>query len=131
MPKPRLSPLELRIMDVFWTRGALSIREVLEGLPQAARPAYTTVQTMVYRLESKQAVRRVRRIGNADIFEPVVARTVAHRRVLDDVLAVFGGRSQPLMAHLIESGRLTLEDLREAEKALRRHTRPEPKGTKK
>jgi predicted transcriptional regulator len=120
LPKPKLSQLELEIMNALWSRGALSIREIQDAFSEAARPAYTTVQTMVYRLEAKKAVRRVKRIGNAHIFEAAVSRTDAHRRIVDDVLGFFGGRAQPLMAHLVESGRIDLDDLREAEKALKR-----------
>ena len=123
----RLSKLELRIMDVLWQRGPSSVREVQEAFPAADRPAYTTVQTTLYRLEAKGAVRRARKISNAHIFEAVVSRTAAHRRLIDDLLGVFGGRSQPLMAHLIEAGKLTLDDLREAEKALKRRDRKEPR----
>ena len=117
----KLSRLELRIMEVLWARGPASVREVQEGLPDAERPAYTTVQTTMYRLETKGAVRRTRKISNAHIFEAVVTRAAAHRRFVDDLLSVFGGRTQPVMAHLIEAGKLTIDDLREAEKALRRH----------
>jgi predicted transcriptional regulator len=116
----RLSRLELRIMDVLWSLGRASVREVQEAFPEADRPAYTTVQTTMYRLEAKRAIRRTRKIGNAHIFEPVVSRAAAHRRVIDDLLSLFGGRSQPVVAHLIEAGKLTLDDLREAEKTLRR-----------
>jgi BlaI family transcriptional regulator, penicillinase repressor len=120
MASRRLTKLELRIMDALWSRGALSVREVQETFPAADRPAYTTIQTTIYRLETKRAVRRVKKIGNAHIFEAVVTRTSAHRRIIDELLSLFGGRSQPVMAHLIESGKLTLDDLREAEKTLRR-----------
>ena len=116
----RLSKLELRIMDVLWQHGPASVREVQESFPDHERPAYTTVQTTMYRMEAKHAVRRVRKISNAHIFEAVVSRQSAHRRLIDDLLSVFGGRAQPLMAHLIEAGRLTLDDLREAEKTLKR-----------
>ncbi len=116
----RLSKLELRIMEALWQHGPASVREVQETFPEATRPAYTTVQTTMYRLETKHAIRRVRKISNAHIFEAVVSRTAAHRRLIDDLLSVFGGRSQPVMAHLIEAGKLTLEDLREAEKTLKR-----------
>jgi predicted transcriptional regulator len=115
-----LSKLELQIMDALWSGGARSVREIQEAFPEAGRPAYTTVQTMVYRLEAKQAIRRVRKIGNAHIFEAAISRTSAQRRVIDDLLAFFGGRSQPVMAHLIEAGSLTLEDVKEAEATLRR-----------
>jgi predicted transcriptional regulator len=118
MALPKLTKLELRIMEALWSRGASSIREVQEAFPERGRPAYTTIQTTVYRLEGKQAVRRVKKIGNAHIFEPAVTRGAAQRRLVDDLLALFGGRSQPVMAHLIESGKLTLDDVREAEKTL-------------
>ena len=120
MGLPRLSKLELQIMDAFWTRGASSVREIQEFFPEKERPAYTTVQTIVYRLEAKKAVRRLKKIGNAHIFEPVVTRTATQRRLIDELLGFFGGRSQPVMAHLIESGKLTLEDVQEAEQLLRR-----------
>ncbi len=116
----RLSNLELRIMDALWARGPASVREVQETFPETDRPAYTTIQTTMYRLESKRAIRRVKKISNAHIFEAVVSRTAAHRRIVDELLSVFGGRTQPVMAHLIETGKLTLDDLREAEKTLRR-----------
>ena len=120
MGLPRLSKLELQIMDAFWTRGASSVREIQEFFPEKERPAYTTVQTIVYRLEAKKAVRRLKKIGNAHIFEPLVTRTATQRRLIDELLGFFGGRSQPVMAHLIESGKLTLEDVQEAEQLLRR-----------
>ena len=120
MPTPRLTKLELQIMDALWTRGASSVREIQEAFPAADRPAYTTVQTMVYRLETKKAVRRVKKIGNAHIFEAAVSRNAAQRRLIDELLSFFGGRSQPVMAHLIESGSLTLDDVKEAEHTLRR-----------
>jgi predicted transcriptional regulator len=107
-------------MDVLWNRGSSSIREIQEAFPAADRPAYTTVQTMVYRLETKKALRRVKKIGNAHVFDAVISRVSAQRRVIDDLLSIFGGRTQPVMAHLIESGQLSLDDLREAEKTLRR-----------
>jgi predicted transcriptional regulator len=121
----KLTALELRIMDALWSQGALSVREVQETFQEAERPAYTTIQTTMYRLESKRAIRRTRKISNAHIFEAVVSRTAAHRRIIDELLSVFGGRTQPVMAHLIETGKLTLDDLREAEKTLRRHTAKE------
>ena len=120
MPKPRLTRLELQIMDALWTRGALSVREIQEAFPEKNRPAYTTVQTMVYRLEGKKAIRRVKKIGNAHIFEAAVSRASAQRRLIDELLAFFGGRSQPVMAHLIETGKLTLEDVQQAEQTLRK-----------
>ena len=119
MATPKLSKLELQIMEALWTRGALSIREVQEAFPAKDRPAYTTIQTMIYRLETKKILRRTRKIGNAHIFEPVISRGLAQGRLIDDFLALFGGRMQPVMSHLIEAGKLTLEDVQEAEKALR------------
>ena len=123
MRLPKLSKLEHQIMEALWSRGASSVREVLEAFPEKGRPAYTTVQTMVYRLEAKRAVRRVKKVGNAHIFEAALSRTAAERRLIDDLLGLFGGRIQPVMAHLIESGRLTLEDVQEAQKTLRRLAR--------
>lgn len=117
---PKLSKLELQVMEALWAHGPLSIREVQQHFPEKTRPAYTTVQTMVYRLEAKKAVRRAKKISNAHIFEALVSRTVAHRRLIDDFFGLFGGRTQPVMAHLIESGKLTLEDIQEAERALRK-----------
>jgi BlaI family transcriptional regulator, penicillinase repressor len=112
-------------MRALWTRGSASIREIQETFPQKGRPAYTTIQTMVYRLEGKKAVRRVKKVGNFHIFEAAISRDTAHRKLIDDLLALFGGRSQPVMAHLIESGTLTLEDVKEAEKMLRQLARKE------
>ena len=117
---PRLTKLELRIMDALWTHGASSVREIQEALPDKDRPAYTTVQTMVYRLEAKKAVRRVKKIGNALIFEAQITRDSAQRRLIDELLSIFGGRTQPVMAHLIDAGKLTLKDVQEAERTLRR-----------
>ena len=125
MALPRLSKLELQIMEAFWSRGASSVREIQEFFPEKERPAYTTVQTIVYRLEAKKAVRRLKKIGNAHIFEPVVSRTATQRRLIDELLSFFGGRSQPVVAHLIESGKLTLEDVQEAEQLLRKLPRKE------
>ena len=119
MPQPRLSKLELQIMEVLWERGASSIRDVQEIFPAAARPAYTTVQTMVYRLEIKKALRRSKKTGNAHIFEAVISRNSAQRKLIDEFLGLFGGRMQPVMNHLIEAGKLTLDDVQEAEKTLR------------
>jgi predicted transcriptional regulator len=115
-----LTKLELQIMDALWTGGALAVREIQQAFPEKDRPAYTTVQTMVYRLESKKAIRRVKKIGNAYIFEALVSRTAAQRRLIDELLDFFGGSSQPVVAHLIESGSLTLEDVKEAELTLKR-----------
>jgi len=127
MGLPRLTKLELQIMEALWTRGASSVREIQEAFPEKDRPAYTTVQTMVYRLEGKKAVRRVRKIGNAHIFEAAISRSKAQRRLVDDLLSLFGGRSQPVMAHLIESGKLTLEDVKEAEQLLKELERKDRK----
>jgi BlaI family penicillinase repressor len=117
---PRLSRLQLQIMEALWTRGASSVREIQETFPEKDRSAYTTVQTMVYRLEGKRAIRRVKKIGNAHIFEAAITRASAQRRLIDEFLSLFGGRSQPVMAHLIESGKLTLDDVKEAEQLLRK-----------
>jgi BlaI family penicillinase repressor len=122
---PKLTKLELRIMDALWIQGPSSIREIQEAFPEDDRPAYTTVQTMVYRLEAKTAIRRVKKIGNAHIFEAAITRRAAQRRVIDELLSFFGGRTQPVMSHLIESGQLTLEDVQEAEQTLRRLARKE------
>src|SRR3954452_13584529 len=118
MPLPRLSKLELQIMDALWNLGPCSVREIQESFPAKKRPAYTTVQTMVYRLEVKKALRRVKKIATANIFEAAVSRDAAERRLIDELLGLFGGRSRPIMAHLVESGTLTLDDVRDAEKAL-------------
>jgi BlaI family penicillinase repressor len=119
MTLPKLTKLELQIMEALWTRGEASIREIQESFPEKKRPAYTTIQTTVYRLETKKAVRRVKKVGNFHVFEAAVSRNAAQRRLIDDLLALFGGRTQPVMAHLIESGKLTLEDVKEAESLLR------------
>ena len=119
MPSPKLTKLELRIMETLWTQGRASIREIQEEFPEQERPAYTTIQTTVYRLEVKKAVRRVKKVGNFHIFEAAVSRDAAQRKLIDELLALFGGRTQPVMAHLIETGRLTLDDVREAERTLR------------
>ena len=120
MPSPKLTKLELQIMEALWTRGACSIREIQEAFPEQGRPAYTTVQTTVYRMEGKKALRRVKKISNAHIFEAAISREAAQSRLIDDLLGLFGGRTQPVMAHFIESGKLTLEDVEEARKALRK-----------
>ncbi len=120
MARPRLTKFELELMDRLWQLGSASVREIQESLPEKDRPAYTTVQTMIYRLEEKGAVKRVKKIGNAHVFEPVITRKAAYRRVMDDLLELFGGSAAPVMAHLVESGKLTLEDVREAEQALKR-----------
>jgi len=122
---PRLTKLELQIMEALWKSGASSVREIQESFPERDRPAYTTVQTMVYRLEAKKALRRVKKIGNAHIFEAVITKRVAQRRLVDELLSVFGGRSQPVVAHLIEAGKLTLDDVKEAEQTLRKLAKKE------
>jgi predicted transcriptional regulator len=116
---PKLSRLELKVLEALWGKGASSVREVQESLPADGRPAYTTVQTILYRLEAKNAVRRSKKIGNAHIFEPVISQRAAQRKFIDELLAVFGGRAQPLISHLIESGQLTLADIDEARNSLR------------
>jgi BlaI family penicillinase repressor len=118
-----LSRLELRIMEVLWTRGACSVREIHEVLPDKGRPALTTVQTMVYRLEKKQALRCVKRIGNANIFDAAISRDQAHTTLVEDLLSLFDGHAKPVMARLVESGRLTLDDIRDAEDALKKVTK--------
>lgn len=114
----KLTKFELQIMEALWTYGPSAVREVQERFPEDSRPAYTTVQTMIYRLETKKVVRRTRKIGNAHIFEATMSRASAQRRLIDDFLGLFGGRAQPVMAHLIETGQLTLDDVREAERLL-------------
>jgi BlaI family penicillinase repressor len=121
--EPKLSKLEFQIMEALWTQGEASIREIQETFSARRRPAYTTIQTTVYRMETKNIVRRVKKVGNFHIFAAAVSRSAAQRRLIDDLLALFGGRTQPVMAHLIESGKLTLEDVKEAEKALRQMER--------
>jgi BlaI family penicillinase repressor len=117
---PTLTRLELQIMEALWTHGASSVREIQERFPERNQPAYTTVQTVVYRLEAKKAVRRIKKIGNAHIFEAAVSRKAAQRRLINELLALFGGRTQPIMAHLIESGSLSLDDVKDAEGMLKR-----------
>jgi BlaI family transcriptional regulator, penicillinase repressor len=131
MAHPKFSKLELQIMETLWKRGACSIREIQEAFPESKRPAYTTVQTTVYRLmEGKRALKIVRRIGNANVFDAAISRDDAGRRLMDDALALFGGRTKPVMAHLVESGRLTLGDLKEAEEAIRKLAQPKSSGKK-
>jgi len=120
MREPKLTKLELQIMEALWTRAHASIREIQETFPEKDRPAYTTIQTTVYRLEGKKAVRRVKKVGNFHVFEAAMTRNAAQRRLVDDLVALFGGHTQPVMAHLIESGKLTREDVKEAEKTLRK-----------
>jgi BlaI family transcriptional regulator, penicillinase repressor len=130
MAHSRLSKLEHQILEALWANGRASIREIQESFPEP-RPAYTTIQTTVYRLEGKQAVRRVRKIGNADIFEPIVARDVTRNKLLDEILSFFGGRAQPMMAQLAEAGKLTLEDVRELEKTVRKLDKEQKAGKSK
>ena len=120
MALPKLTKLELQIMETFWTRGQCSVREIQEAFPEKTRPAYTTVQTTVYRLERKKALRYVKQIGNANVFEAAISRDAAQSRLLEELLSLFGGRTKSVMARLVESGKLTLEDVKEAEQALRK-----------
>ena len=123
MASNKLSKLEFQIMEALWSRGDLSIREIQETFPAKRVPAYTTIQTTVYRMEAKEIVRRVKKVGNFHIFAAAISREAAQRRLIDDLLVFFGGSSQPVMAHLIESGKLSLEDVKEAEKALQKMAR--------
>ena len=123
MPSPKLSRLELRVMETLWSEGPSSIRELQEAFPEKQRPAYTTVQTVVYRLEWKKAVRRAKKVSNAHVFEALVSRSSAQHRMIDELVALFGGKSLPIVAHLIDSGKLTPEEVREARKALRNAAR--------
>ncbi len=122
MVAPKLTKLEFQIMEALWASGESSIREILESLPGKRRPAYTTIQTIVYRMEAKGVVHRVRKVGNVHFFSASVSRKAAERRLIDELLAVFGGRSQSVMAHLVDTGKVTLEDVREAERTLQRHS---------
>jgi predicted transcriptional regulator len=125
MARPKLTKLELRIMETLWAKGACSVREIQESFPERKRPAYTTVQTTVYRLEKKGAARIVKRISNANIFEAAISRDEAQGSLIDELLSLFGGRVKPVMAHLVNTGKLTLEDVKEAEEALRQADRKE------
>ncbi len=127
MALPRLSKLEMRIMEALWRQGALAIREIQETFPVEDRPAYTTVQTTVYRLEAKKAVRRAKKISNAHIFEAVLSRERAHGRLIDELLNLLGGRTQPVMCHLIETGKLTLDDVKASEQLIRKLRKQEQK----
>jgi BlaI family penicillinase repressor len=118
MRLPKLTRLELRIMETLWTKGSSSIRDLVEAFPEKERLAYTTVQTVVYRLEAKKAIRRTSKVSNAHIFEAVISRSSAQHRMIDDLVALFGGKRLPIVTHLIESGTLTPEEVREARKAL-------------
>lgn len=126
MKHPKLTRLELQVMEALWTRGACSIREIHENFGEKNRPAYTTIQTTVYRMEGKGALRCVKRIGNANIFEAAVSREAAQNRLIDDLLSLIGGRPKPVMARLVETGDLTLEDIKEAEKTLRKLAKRDP-----
>jgi BlaI family penicillinase repressor len=119
MAVPKLTKLEMQIMEALWSNGPGSVREIQESFPVKDRPAYTTVQTLVYRLEAKNAIRRVKKIGNAHIFEAAVSRSGAQHRLIDELLSFFGGKSQPVMARLIETGQLTLDDIKDAEQLLK------------
>jgi len=121
MKLPKLTKLELQIMDTFWKRGACSVREIQEAFPERKRPAYTTVQTTVYRMEEKRALRLVKRIGKAKVFEAAISRTEAQGRLIDDLLSLFGGQVKPVMARLVESGKFTADDVKEVEEMLREH----------
>jgi BlaI family transcriptional regulator, penicillinase repressor len=120
MRSTKVTRFELELLEQLWKLGPASVREVQESLPEKNRPAYTTVQTIIYRMEEKKAVRRVKKIGNAHIFEPLLTRGVVYRRLIDDLLDLFGGSPEPVMEHLVESGKLSLADIRAAEKALAR-----------
>jgi BlaI family penicillinase repressor len=119
MVAPKLTNLEFQIMEVLWTKGECSIRDIVDMLPGKRRPAYTTIQTTVYRIEGKNIVRRVKKVGNFHVFAPAISREAVQRRLIDDILAFFGGSGQPLMARLIETGKLSLDDVKEAEQLLR------------
>lgn len=131
MAPPKLTRLELHIMEALWDQGACSIREIQQAFPEKDRPAYTTVQTTVYRLEAKKAIRRVKKISNAHIFEATLSRISVHSRLVDDLLGFFRGGSRPLMAHLIKAGKLTLDDVRDAERTLRKLARSTPRAERK
>jgi predicted transcriptional regulator len=125
MAAPKLSKLEFEIMEALWAQGESSIREIQDAFPGKRKPAYTTIQTTVYRLEAKEVVKRVRKVGNFHIFAAAISRDAAQRRLIDDLLALFGGRTQPVVAHLVESGKLSMEDVKQAEKALRKLSKKE------
>jgi predicted transcriptional regulator len=125
MSQKRLSRLELKIMEALWKHGAASVREIQESLPETGRPAHNTVQTILTRMEAKKAVRRAKKISNAYIYEPVITRGATQRLLVDELLAFFGGRAAPLMSHLIESGQLTLQDVEDARKALKKEGKRE------
>src|SRR6266576_1837792 len=126
MPLPKLSRLEMQVMEALWSRGALCIRDILETFPKKNRPIYSTVQTIVYRLEAKKAVRRVHKISNAHIFEALIGRDAARGRLIDDLLGLFGGQAQPVMTHLVESGKITMDDVEQMEELVRKLARKDP-----
>lgn len=119
MPPPKLSKLEFQIMETLWAKNECSIRDLQEAFPAKKRPAYTTVQTTVYRMEDKGIVRRTRKVGNFHVFSPAISREAAQRRLIDDMLALFGGQGRPVMTHLVETGKLSMDDVKEAERLLR------------
>jgi BlaI family penicillinase repressor len=123
MKPPKFGPLEFQIMEMFWKRGVCSVREIQEAFPERTRPAYTTVQTTVYRLEEKKVLRLVKTVGKAKVFEAVISRDQAQTRMIDDLLSLFGGQAKPVMARLVESGKLTMEDVKDVEEMLREHRR--------
>ena len=123
MLTPKLTNLEFQIMEVLWAKGECSIRDILDALPGKRRPAYTTIQTTVYRIEGKKIVRRIRKVGNSHVFAPAISRESVQRRLIDDILKFFGGCGQPVMARLIETGKLTLDDVKEAERLLRNRSK--------
>jgi len=125
MALPKLHKLELQIMETLWNRGACSVREIQEAFPEKDRPAFTTVQTTVYRLETKKAIRNTKRIGKANIFEAAISRDTAQSRLIDELLSLLGGTTKPVMSHLVKSGKLTMEDVKEAQQELRRLARKE------
>jgi BlaI family transcriptional regulator, penicillinase repressor len=125
MPDRHVTRVELQLLEQLWKLGKASVREIQESLPEDYRPAYTTVQTMIYRLEEKGALRRIKKIGNAHIFEPVFTKKAVHRRLIGDLLDLFGGSATPVVSHLVETGKLTLADLKTIEKML------DQKGEKK
>src|SRR5438552_2805315 len=126
MKHPKLTKLELQIMETFWKRGLCSVREIQEAFPQRNRPAYTTVQTTVYRLEDKKALRLVKRIGKAKVFEAAISHDQAQTRLIDDLLGLLGGEMKPVMARLVESGKFTVDDVKDVEEMLREHRGREP-----
>lgn len=133
MPQPKLSKLELGILGALWAHGSASIRKVQESFPDP-RPAYTTIQTTIYRMEAKGTLCRVRKIGKADIFEPLVAREATRNRMLDEILSFFGGQAAPMMAQLADAGKLTPDDIGELEKTIKKlkaQRRQEGKGEPK